>query len=76
MLFCLFLCSFTEDGGVLYNDKFRFLLQTKLPNPHYRPEIAAQCTLLNFTSSEEGLEEQLLALVVNKEKPVLYLISS
>jgi len=61
----------SEDGGVLYNDKFRFLLQTKLPNPHYRPEIAAQCTLLNFTSSEEGLEEQLLALVVNKEKPEL-----
>lgn len=61
----------SEDGGVSYNDKFRLLLQTKLPNPHYRPEVAAQCTLLNFTSSEEGLEDQLLAQVVNREKPEL-----
>ena len=56
---------------VNYNDNFRLLLQTKLSNPHYRPEIAAQCSLINFIVTEEGLEEQLLALVVNKEKPEL-----
>jgi len=56
---------------VPYHDNFRLILQTKLSNPHYRPEISAQCTLINFIVTEEGLEDQLLALVVNKEKPEL-----
>ena len=55
------------NDEVSYNDNFRLYLQTKLSNPHYRPEIAAQCSLINFIVTEEGLEEQLLALVVNKE---------
>lgn len=41
---------------------------TKLTNPHFRPEIAAQCTIINFIVTESGLEEQLLAMVVNVEK--------
>merc|ERR1712048_19619 len=51
--------------------KFKLFLQTKLANPHYKPEIFAQCSLINFIVTESGLEEQLLALVVNKEKPQL-----
>ncbi|ETO26653.1 hypothetical protein RFI_10483 [Reticulomyxa filosa] len=54
-----------------YDPKFRLYLQTKLANPHYKPEIFAQCTLINFIVTEQGLEEQLLALVVNDEKPDL-----
>jgi len=56
------------DKEVEYDAKFRLYLQTKLPNPHYKPEVAAQCTLINFTVTEEGLEDQLLAMVVNKER--------
>lgn len=65
--------KFIKLGGdeVAYDDNFRLLIQTKLANPHYKPEIAAQCTLLNFIVTEVGLEDQLLALVVNKEKPEL-----
>lgn len=37
--------------------------QTKLPNPHYKPEVAAQCTLVNFIATEKGLEDQLLSKV-------------
>jgi len=44
-------------------------LQTKLINPHYKPETAAQCTIINFIVTESGLEDQLLALVVRVEKP-------
>jgi len=60
-------------GGeeVDYDPKFQLFLQSKLPNPHYRPEIAAQCTIINFIVTPEGLEDQVLAMVVNVEKPEL-----
>lgn len=54
-----------------YSPTFKLYLQTKLSNPHYRPEIAAQCTIINFIVTESGLEDQLLATVVNLEKPEL-----
>ena len=54
-----------------YDPKFKLYLQTKLSNPNYKPELFAQCTLINFIVTESGLEEQLLALVVNEEKPEL-----
>lgn len=56
---------------VEFNASFRLLLQTKLANPHYKPEIAAQCTLVNFTVTPEGLQEQFLAMIVNAEQPDL-----
>ena len=46
-------------------------IQTKLANPHYKPEMQAQATLINFTVTKDGLEEQLLAEVVAKERPDL-----
>jgi dynein heavy chain len=44
-------------------------MTTKLPNPHYPPEVCIKVTLINFTVTFEGLEEQLLGDVVIKEKP-------
>ena len=60
-------------GGeeVEYDSQFQLYLQTKLSNPHYKPEIAAQCTLINFIATERGLEDQLLAKVVGAERPEL-----
>ncbi|VDD79742.1 unnamed protein product [Mesocestoides corti] len=54
-----------------YNSKFRLIIQTKLGNPHYAPELQAQVTLVNFTVTRDGLEDQLLANVVRKERPDL-----
>ena len=54
------------DKEVEYDPAFKLFLQTKLSNPHYKPEIAAQTTLINFMITVDGLQEQLLALVVNK----------
>jgi dynein heavy chain len=59
----------SED--VELSPKFRLYLQTKLSNPHYKPETAAQCTIINFIVTETGLEDQLLASVVKVEKPDL-----
>lgn len=54
-----------------YHDDFRLYITTKLPNPHYSPEISATVTLLNFTLAPSGLEDQLLAIVVAAERPDL-----
>ncbi|KAJ9515913.1 hypothetical protein QJQ45_016901, partial [Haematococcus lacustris] len=59
------------DKEVEYNKNFKLFMHTKLSNPHYPPEIQAETTLINFTVTEKGLEDQLLALVVNKERPDL-----
>ncbi|XP_071954573.1 dynein beta chain, ciliary-like [Antedon mediterranea] len=59
------------DKEVEYNPEFRLILQTKLANPHYKPEMQAQTTLINFTVTRDGLEDQLLAQVVAQERPDL-----
>jgi dynein heavy chain len=59
------------DDEILFKPGFKLYLHTKLSNPHYPPEIQAECTLVNFTVTEAGLEDQLLALVVKKERPDL-----
>ncbi|XP_054026357.1 dynein axonemal heavy chain 17 [Dryobates pubescens] len=59
------------DKEVEYHPHFRLILHTKYSNPHYKPEVQAQCTLINFLVTREGLEDQLLAAVVAKERPDL-----
>jgi len=54
-----------------YSKDFRFYITTKLRNPHYLPEVATKVSLLNFMITPEGLEDQLLGIVVAKERPVL-----
>ena len=57
------------DSVVDYDDHFKLYMTTKLPNPHYPPEVCIKVTIINFTVTTQGLEEQLLADVVVKEKP-------
>jgi dynein heavy chain len=59
------------DTTIPYHDDFKLYITTKLPNPHYTPEVSAKVTLVNFTLSPSGLEDQLLALVVAEERPDL-----
>jgi dynein heavy chain len=59
------------DKTLSLHPNFMLYLHTKLQNPHYPPEIQAECTLINFSVTEVGLEDQLLSLVVRKERPDL-----
>lgn len=54
-----------------YSFDFKFYITTKLRNPHYMPELATKVSLLNFMITPEGLEDQLLGIVVAKERPEL-----
>ncbi|KAK6302906.1 hypothetical protein J4Q44_G00272610 [Coregonus suidteri] len=64
-------CIQVGDKECFFHPAFRLILHTKLANPHYKPEIQAQTTLINFTVTRDGLEDQLLAQVVNLERPDL-----
>ncbi|KAK3261578.1 hypothetical protein CYMTET_29517 [Cymbomonas tetramitiformis] len=65
------MCIRLGDATVEYSSEFRFYITTKLRNPHYPPELCTKVTLLNFMITIEGLEDQLLGLVVAKERPDL-----
>lgn len=56
------------DNVIEYSQDFRFYITTKLRNPHYLPELSTKVSLLNFMITPEGLEDQLLGIVVAKER--------
>ncbi|KAJ9581294.1 hypothetical protein L9F63_023528, partial [Diploptera punctata] len=56
---------------VKYNPKFRLYLTSKLRNGHFMPDVFNTVTVVNFALTMEGLEDQLLAIVVAKERPDL-----
>jgi len=63
-----------EFNGQLieFNPNFKIFFTTKLPNPHYPPEVYLKLNIINFTVTFEGLAEQLLGEVFKKEKREKY----
>ena len=59
------------DKEVEFNPDFKFYITTKLSNPQYTPEISTKAAIVNFAVKEQGLEAQLLGIVVRKERPEL-----
>lgn len=37
------------DAIIPYHDDFKLYITTKLPNPHYTPEVSVKVTVVNFT---------------------------
>ncbi|XP_026109897.1 LOW QUALITY PROTEIN: dynein heavy chain 7, axonemal-like [Carassius auratus] len=64
-------CIRLGDSTIEYAPDFRFYITTKLRNPHYLPEISVKVTLLNFMITPEGMQDQLLGIVVARERPDL-----
>ena len=57
-------------------DSFKMYFSTKMANPNFLPEIFIRVTVINFTVTSEGLEEQLLGHVVRREMPEVEVVRS
>jgi len=57
------------ENMIPYSESFHMYMTTNLPNPHYAPELQVKVTLLNFTITRDGLQDQMLGVVVAREMP-------
>lgn len=60
-----------SDKLMDYHPDFKMFFITRLPNPSFSPELQAKTTLIDFTVTQKGLEEQLLGKVISKEQKAL-----
>merc|ERR1740121_3261296 len=60
-----------SDQNMDYKEKFSLYLTSRLPNPHFSPELSAKCTVIDFTVTMKGLEQQLLGRLISMEQKSL-----
>ncbi|XP_031192756.1 dynein heavy chain 14, axonemal isoform X3 [Mastomys coucha] len=60
-----------NDTEIEYNEKFRLYLSTDLENPNFFPSVYNFVTIINFTVTFQGLQDELLSIVVSHEVPHL-----
>lgn len=57
------------DARVEMEEGFTLYFTSKLANPHFLPEGFIRVSVVNFTVTEDGLEEQLLAVLIGDIMP-------
>eukprot|EP00879_Flechtneria_rotunda_P017460 GHRR01018298.1.p1 GENE.GHRR01018298.1~~GHRR01018298.1.p1 ORF type:complete len:1011 (+),score=303.03 GHRR01018298.1:919-3951(+) len=64
-------CIRLGDATLEYSSNLRLYITTTMRSPHYLPDVSVKVTLLNFGITREGLEDQLLGIVIAQERPEL-----
>jgi len=59
------------DKNCVLEDGFGLFLITKLTNPKFSPELSAKTTIVDFSVTQRGLEDQLLSRVMQFEQRLL-----
>ena len=54
-----------------FDKNFKMFLTCRLPNPSFSPELSAKTTVIDFTVTQGGLEQQLLGRVISHEQKAL-----
>ena len=54
-----------------FEDGFKLFMFCRLANPTFSPELSAKTTIIDFTVTQGGLEQQLLGKVISKEQKAL-----
>lgn len=54
-----------------FDDGFTLYMTSRLANPHFSPELAAKTTIIDFTVTQGGLEQQLLGRLISIEQKSL-----
>lgn len=57
---------------VAFTEGFRLYCTTRLPRPHFSPELSAKMTLVDFSVTFAGLEDQLLGKLILKVNDLLF----
>lgn len=60
-----------SDKMMDYDPNFKMFFISRLSNPSFSPELQSKTTLIDFTVTQKGLEEQLLGVVISKEQQAL-----
>ena len=58
-----------ENYEVKYEPTFKYYLISYLVSPVFNPDLYGRISIINFTVNKEGLNEQLLSVIVKEESP-------
>ena len=58
-----------ENYEVKYSPSFKYYLVSYLASPVFNPDLYGRISIINFTVNKEGLNEQLLSVIVKEESP-------
>ncbi|KFO25368.1 Dynein heavy chain 14, axonemal [Fukomys damarensis] len=60
-----------DDSEIEYSSQFRLYLSTEIDNPHFLPSVYSVVTMISFTVTFQGLQDQLLSTMASHEVPHL-----
>lgn len=69
-------CLTVGDKFITYNSNFRLFLSCPQANPKFSPNIYIQTAPINFELTVQGLEDQLLSIVVAIENPKIEVLKA